>query len=215
MSANGHATKRGLFLVLEGLDGAGTTTQTRLLIDRLEAAGHRAESTREPTAGPLGGVIRLAIEKRLEMDPRSLALAFAADRVDHFHNPVNGIERRLREGAHVVSDRYAPSSLAYQALDADIGWLAEINAHAPPPDRTYFLRVSPEVAWRRVAARSVVADELFHAPDRLKRIAELYERALELWSPRCPTLVLDGEQPVDAVADAIWSDVQPMLAGRG
>lgn len=209
--ANGRdddASRRGLFLVLEGLDGAGTTTQTKLLLSRLEEAGHRAEPTREPTTGPLGGVIRLAIEKRLELDPRSLALAFAADRVDHYHNPINGIARRLASGVHVVSDRYALSSLAYQALDADIGWLAEINVHAPPPDRTYFLRVSAETAWRRVTNRSVVADELFHAPERLRRVAELYEEALVLWKRRCPVLVLDGEQSVEEISEIIWEDLQ-------
>jgi dTMP kinase len=202
----------GRFLVFEGLDGAGTTTQTNRLIDRLRAAGRRAEPTREPTSGPLGGVIRLAIEQRFAIAPHALALAFAADRVDHYHNDANGIALMMRRGVNVVCDRYVLSSLAYQALDMAPEWIAEINREAPPPARTYFLRVDPAVAWRRIADRSV-ADELYHVPERLNRIAANYERALEIFGARHRVVVLDGEQPPDAIAAQVWEDVRGLLAG--
>lgn len=85
------ADERGRFIVLEGIDGAGTTTQAALLADALRARlGVEVELTREPTDGPLGRVLREALSGRAPLDPVALALAFAADRADHVHNPGPG-----------------------------------------------------------------------------------------------------------------------------
>lgn len=183
---------RGRFIVIEGLDGAGTTTQTRLLAAALTARGRRVVTTGEPTRGPLGAVIRQVIEKRFTLDPRALALAFAADRLDHYHNPVNGIGPAIEAGCDVISDRYALSSLAYQGLTCDRQWLLTINGHAPAPDFMFFLHVPPAEAWRRVNARSAAEDELFHVPESLQRIAAMYDEALRCDHPLCRAHAIDG-----------------------
>src|SRR5579864_7294663 len=109
--------KRGLFIVLEGLDGAGTTTQLVRLAERLRRAGERVVATAEPTDGPIGALIRQALRRRLvhrdgrALTDESLALLFAADRVDHV---AGEIEPALARGQHVLCDRYVLSSLAYQ-----------------------------------------------------------------------------------------------------
>ncbi len=149
------ADERGRFIVLEGIDGAGTTTQAALLADALrERLGVEVELTREPTDGPLGRVLRAALTGRERLDPVTLALAFAADRADHVHNPRTGIAAALAAGRWVVSDRYVLSSLAYNRggiVTRD--WLTAINRHALAPDLTLFLAVDPELALKRIAAR--------------------------------------------------------------
>src|SRR6266542_2004506 len=102
---------RGRFIALEGLDGAGISTQARRLAARLDKAGVNYYVTREPTDGPVGSQIRLALTGRLKVDPTTLALMFAADRSDHINHAVLP---RLEAGVHVVSERGVLSSLAYQ-----------------------------------------------------------------------------------------------------
>ena len=199
--------RRGRFLVLEGLDGAGTTTQSRRLAEALRRGGRRVHLTAEPTGGPVGALIRQVLTRRIGgpagagFDPDALALLFAADRLDHH---ATEIAPRLAEGEDVVSDRYTLSSLAYQALTTgDATWVAELNRKAPAPDLTVFLRVRPAVAWKRRFAESG-SRELYEVPDFQRRVARSYRRALQaLRRAGQEVLVLDGERPVAEVAAAV------------
>jgi dTMP kinase len=231
--------KRGLFVVVEGIDGAGTTTLTNALVDRLTEAGHRAESTAEPTRGPLGAVIRQAIEKRIELDPRALAAAFAADRIDHYHNPVNGILSKLEQGIHIICDRYVMSSLAYQgramaeldiapispendvadlaALDGDptsdaaTDWILALNSQALAPDITFYLQVDQAEAWRRIGGRSV-SDELFHVTETLRAVADRYDALCDSSLLENHALTpLDANQPAGDVQSSAWEKLQSLL----
>lgn len=195
---------RGRFLVLEGLDGAGTTTQAALLCEWLRSRGRKAHLTSEPSRGPVGTEIRHVLSGRLRgagggsFDPRALALLFAADRIDHWESEIGP---RLEEGQDVVSDRYVLSSLAYQAVaTGDPAWVASINAKAPAPDLTLFLRVRPAVALRRRYA--VTADrEIFEVPAFQRRVHRAYGRALAgIVGLGEHVADLDGEQPVERVA---------------
>lgn len=202
---------RGRFIVFEGLDGAGTTTQVARLAAWLRASGTDVELTKEPTTGPIGAVLRQAIEGRIALDPAALALAFAADRADHLYNPVNGVVRSLDAGRWVVSDRYVLSSLAYQDDGATSrSWLREINGRALEPDLTIFVDTPVDECRRRLAARSS-HPELFD--DSLARTHASYEALLgELTSPLAR---VDGSGDVDAVADAIAAAVEAWLRGSG
>ena len=206
------ADARGRFIVLEGLDGAGTTTQAERLAATLRDRARLAvELTSEPTTGPVGAVLRQAIEGRLALDPVTLALAFAADRADHVHNPVNGIAAQLAAGRWVVCDRYVLSSLAYNRGEA-VGrdWLVELNRHARAPDLTIFLDVAPDVCLARIAARSS-ADELFHSRERLVAVDRNYRELIGRDDLTGPLVTIDGDQAVGAVADAIWAAVAAAL----
>src|ERR1700738_411689 len=101
------------FVVFEGLDGAGTTTQSFLLAKALRRRGIPTEVTQEPTSGHFGAALRQIVEGRLTVDPLTLAKGFAADRSDHLHNESNGIEKALASGSFVICDRYLLSSLDY------------------------------------------------------------------------------------------------------
>jgi dTMP kinase len=193
--------------VLEGLDGAGTTTQAARLQAWLSSRGRRVHLTAEPSRGPVGASIRHVLSGRLrgagggDFDPGALALLFAADRLDHWESE---IRPRLEDGVDVVSDRYVLSSLAYQAVaTGDAAWVAAINGRAPAPDLTVFLRVRPAVALRRRYA-ATAEREIFEVPEFQRRVHLAYGRALtRLVESGERIAVLSGEKPVDRVAEVV------------
>jgi dTMP kinase len=203
------SSRRGRFVVLEGIDGSGTTTQAARLTTRLADAGIAAELTKEPSEGPLGAVVRDAIEKRVTLDETALALAFAADRADHLFNQDHGIAGRLEAGQWVVSDRYVLSTLAYQpSATIERSWLESINAFAIEPDLTIFLDADPATSLARIAARGDT-DDLFHGPAELEQARANYEAALSGFTGE--VLRVDAEGPIDAVAEQVWRGVREML----
>ena len=189
----------GRFIVLEGIDGAGTTTQSQLLARALDRSGVAAHLTREPSDGPVGRLLReILAGHHAPTDATTLALLFAADRADHIQREV---EPALSSGRAVVSDRWYHSSLAYQGGGEERAWIAELNRRARRPDLTLFLRVAPEVAAERRAA-SRRGDELFDAMPLQRQIARGYEEIMQELAGSEPIEIVDGEQPVERVADA-------------
>ena len=192
------------FVVIEGLDGAGTTTQTERLARRLSAGGVAVHATREPTDGPIGRVIRAS----LRADPdapavETLPWLFAADRADHLHRE---IEPALARGEWVVSDRYYHSSLAYQSLTLPLERVHALNADFRAPDLTLFLAVPVEVCLQRLEGRPT--REIYEERDRLARIAASYDRVMGFLRDRGENIaILDGSASVDAVEAAIAAQV--------
>ncbi|WP_448389530.1 dTMP kinase [Microbacterium aurum] len=167
-----------MFIVLEGLDGAGTTTQTRLLSAHLRQWGFETWTTREPSAGPFGKAARSVIEGDETLPPAGLALGFAADRIHHMFKP-DGIEEMLARGVWVITDRYVLSSLAYQSAQGlDLNWLIEINRAAPTPDVTVFLDTSVRVCLERIQARGENLEDKFHQRTALLNTRRQYLHAL-------------------------------------
>ena len=207
--------RRGRFLVLEGLDGAGTTTQAAILAKGLAAMGRRVHLTSEPSRGPAGRLVRRVLKGAVAggggrpLDQRALALLFAADRLDHVAGEV---APRLAAGVDVVSDRYALSSLAYQsAATGDLGWVEALNREAPAPDLTIFLEVRPAVALRRRFAASAER-EIYEVPAFQRRVAAAYRRALRRLRARGERVaVVDGEADVAAVAEAVERTARALL----
>ncbi len=174
------------FVVLEGVDGSGTTTQVELLAESLRARGNRVHVTREPTTGPVGRFLRTALEKKLvdetgqalRLDWAAMALLFAADRVDHLKREV---EPKLAEGYVVLSDRFDLSSLLYQSLTSPLGaealpWLKNINAQVRRPDLTLVLDLPAEMAAQRRALRGG-EPELYEQSELQSRLVEGYRAA--------------------------------------
>ncbi|HTJ46368.1 MAG TPA: dTMP kinase [Kofleriaceae bacterium] len=195
-----------MLIVIEGLDGAGTTTQAKRLVDTLNERGRAAIMTREPSDGPVGKMIReMLVGKHALGDGRSVSqptfsLLFAADRMDHVQREV---QPALARGTIVVSDRWYHSSLAYQGTGAERAWIRELNRHALRPDLTIFLRVRAQVAAeRRVAAGR--AQELFEDLPMQERVAANYETVMKDLAAAGERIeILDGEQPLDDVTAAI------------
>ena len=195
----------GRLIVIEGLDGAGTTTQAKRLVEYLNGKGVRAHATREPSDGPVGKLIREMLTGNHAIPDQSLSqstfgLLFAADRLDHLQREV---EPAIAEGTLVVSDRWYHSSLAYQGTGADRDWITTLNGRARRPELTIFLKVRPEVAAkRRAAARR--QEELF---DQLQMQIEVdagYTATIaELVAQGERIETIDGEMSPDDVFAAI------------
>lgn len=204
--------QKPLFVVFEGLDGAGTTTQLNILSDWLKNINIPCETTKEPTNGPIGAIIRQVIDKRTEMDATALALAFASDRLDHLKNPANGIEHSLDEGAWVLCDRYLFSSLAYQtAAGIDTDWLIDINKHARTPDVTIFIDTDPGVCVDRINRRST-HDELYHDENHLRQTLRVYRRIVASQKLTGKLIAIDGNQKPDTVFDQIRSSLMEWVS---
>ncbi len=202
---------KGKLIVLEGIDGAGTTTQAGKLAEALRARKIVVATTCEPSDGPVGKLIRgyLKGEHKLDAQLRGpgLALLFAADRLDHLAREVNPW---LERGKVVISDRYLLSSLAYQSLDCELKWVMEINREAPPPDLTILLDLPAETALKRVSERALWP-ELFEKADLQKRVRENYLKlARELFSDQ-KILVLDSTQPIKTLGQRILKEVLAYL----
>jgi dTMP kinase len=169
--------------------------------------------TREPTDGPVGSLIRLALTHRLELDPTTLALMFAADRSDHIRT---AILPRVEAGVNVVSERHVLSSIAYQGAQlGDPAWVRSINREnlrAVTPDLTIFLDVPPDVSLGRIDAGRH-ARELFEQGDTLRSTREAFLRAVkELRDEGARIEVVDGTRPIAEVEAAIAGQVLGLLA---
>lgn len=195
----------GRLIVIEGLDGAGTTTQAARVVEHLNARGQRAHLTREPSHGPIGRLIREMLtgghaiaEQKLSQG--TFGLLFAADRLDHLQREV---EPELAKGTIVVSDRWYHSSLAYQGTGADRDWIAQLNSRARRPDVTVFLKVRPEIAAQRRAAAGR-AQELFEDLAMQQEVDAGYRATItELIAAGETIETIDGELPEDQVFAAV------------
>ncbi len=179
------------FIVLEGLDGCGTTTQTALLAKKLEDSGIPGARTNEPTDGSIGRFIRSVLQKKESVDPFTLALLFSADRNEHVYGN-DGIVRLAEAGKMVICDRYLFSSLAYQSLFIDYDTVAELNRYYPLPEYLFYIDLSPEECQKRMAARGEEA-ELFERLELQRKIEANYKKTLALLSGSdMKTIVIDG-----------------------
>ncbi|MBR4158754.1 MAG: dTMP kinase [Spirochaetia bacterium] len=179
------------FIVLEGLDGCGTTTQTDLLAKKLEKAGIPGVRTNEPTGGSIGRFIRSVLQKKESVDPFTLALLFSADRSEHVYGK-NGIAQQAEAGKIVICDRYLFSSLAYQSLFIDYDTVAELNRYYPLPEYLFYIDLSPEECQKRMEARGEEA-ELFERLELQRKIEANYKKTLALLSGSdMKTIIIDG-----------------------
>jgi dTMP kinase len=195
------AALRGLLIAVEGIDGAGTTTQVRRLVEWLGSTGRAALATREPSDGILGALLRRVLRgEEPRLDPAAVALLFAADRIDHLERTVRPA---IAAGTIVVSDRYVMSSLAYQSVDLPRPFVAAANARADPPALTLLVTVQPEVAAARRRARGG-PDELFDALAFQERVAAAYlDEAARARAAGEPVAIVDGTPPPDEVLAAL------------
>lgn len=203
--------EKGKFIALEGIDGSGKSSQIGRLTARLEGMGVRCLATREPTGGPVGSLIRQIFTGRVTADNRVIAALYAADRIDHLVNEVDGLLSAIGSGVTVVSDRYYFSSYAYHSVDVDMDWVIEANALSAQllrPTLTVFLDVPVDTALERIHKNRFV-EEIFDGADRLRTTRELYFRAFERLSGVERVAVVDGTGTQEEVAGRIWAAVEP------
>ena len=196
--------------MLEGIDGSGTTTQAARLAERLRAGRVPVRVTREPSDGPVGTLVRQVLTGRVVVPGglapgwATMALLFAADRMDHVESE---IEPFIAQGGVVLSDRYDASSLAYQSVSSGsakdaVEWIRGLNRYVRRPELTIVLDVPPEVAAERRLQRGEAA-QLYDQSEVQRALAEFY-RDLARHMPADRVVVVDGSGPVAGVEERVW-----------
>ena len=203
---------RGRFVVLEGIDGSGTTTHVARLADRLRATKELVRTTREPSDGPIGTLIRQVLTGRVIVPGgrapnwATMALLFAADRVDHVEAE---IEPWVNEGGIMVSDRYDASSLAYQSVSSGRGgtdaveWIRTLNRDCRRPDLTIVLDVNFEEAARRRDKRGEAAQ--LYEQNEVQRALAVFYRDLAKHLPKDRVTLVDAGGTIDEVHERIFT----------
>ena len=164
------------FIVFEGIDGAGKTTQINLLKNALEKRGIPCMTTAEPTAFPSGREIRDALAGRTNKTALEMAEMFARDRIIHNNHPEEGINVSLDRGISVISDRYYYSSLAYQGAALGYGTVAALNLDVDDirtPDICIFLDLTPEKSLERIGKRGE-ATEIYENFEYLTKTRKMF-----------------------------------------
>ena len=202
--------KKGRFIVFEGLDGCGKTSQLIHLQKKLLEHGLTCSAQREPSDGVIGRVIRDAIEKKIDLHEETLALLFAADRYEHIQADVLPC---LKQGTHVLCDRYVFSNLAYQSLALPIEAIVSYNRkniETLLPDLTIFIDTPPEECIRRIAAARAQT-ERYENLEQMQKVYRNFEAAFTLLAPTDQLLRVKGDQEEALVFETIWQHIQPLL----
>ena len=213
-----------MFIVFEGIDGCGKSTQMRRLAERFEAVGREVLLTREPTSAAVGALLRRALVGEVVLADETLALLFAADRFQHVEDL---ILPALQAGKAVVCDRFYFSSFAYQGEEQKSGQVLQNSKQASggaglrvrqynsavmevcPPDVVFFLDLPPEESMARIR-RSRAGVEIFENVEKLRVIRENYLSLIEEFQPddACPVTKIykiNAAQSEDIIADEVWS----------
>lgn len=211
---NAHRNNnRGKFIVFEGLDGSGKSTQIELLSEKLKLLGRKVYCTAEPTSSATGGLIRDTLSNNYKRDATELAGLFLTDRIAHNVNPVWGIKKFLDEGTDVICDRYYYSSFAYQGLGTDLKWVMDMNINCPEiirPDLCIFLDVDYRKCKARVdKERSHL--EIFESDEQIMASTrtQFYE-VFKLLNEKEHIQIVDANRPLSVVADEIYRIVMSL-----
>ena len=204
------AERRGRFIVLEGLDGAGKTTHMELLKRRLYEDGRSVYATAEPTISATGGLIRDALAGLHTRSAAELAALFLCDRIQHNVNPKNGIIGFLQSGTDVICDRYYYSSLAYQGIDSDISWVAHMNLDCPDittPDICIFLDLPVKKCIERMESTRLTA-EIYETEEIIKRVKRRFADTFRICNDRENIYIVNADRTKEEISDEIYDIVK-------
>jgi dTMP kinase len=196
------------FVVFEGGDGSGTTTQLSILKEKLKNAQKPAFfPTFEPTDSQTGRLIRAALKKEISVTPETLCCLFAADRNEHLYGQ-NGILSHTGRGELVICDRYVASSLVYQGIECGDELPKILNSRFPIPEITIFLDIKPQAALERMKNRSSL--EIYERLDFQEKVYKKYISTLEIYGKTARVEIVDASKSISEVADQVWSILAQM-----
>jgi len=197
------------FIVFEGLDGSGKSTQLRLLSQKLEEKGFKTYPTAEPTDMEIGTLVRKVLRKEKKLDPRSLAMLYAADRADHLYCE-NGVVSRCQRGELVISDRYFYSSLAYQSVQVDSDFVKELNSY-PHPKALIYLDAPIDDCLSRIDSRG--ERELFDKKEFLLEVSKNFEKTFKDLPEEVHFLRLNARKSIEELSKEALTFALTILNG--
>jgi dTMP kinase len=194
-----------VFIVIEGIDGSGKTTQAKALCESLSKLGYDIVEEREPTDGVIGKFIRQVLGEKVRLDLMSLQLLFVVDRNEHVKAIKHAIENSI-----VICDRYYYSTIAYgEASGIERRYLEDMNSIFPVPDKTFFIDLSPEKAVERIAS-SRAKTEIFEKLEFMERISKSYSKFTESNIEH-----IDGDKGITEITEELLSRTKAFLEERG
>ena len=207
--------EKGLFIAFEGIDGSGKSTQILNLKTYMESLGRKVYTTCEPSAGPVGLLLRQFLSGRIEGDTRMIASLFAADRLDHITNKTDGMLDKLNSGVDIISDRYCFSSYAYNSVDMPFDWVVSVNAESMrlvKPDAVIFIDIDVDTALERIS-KNRFSSELFEKRERLEQVRANYFKAFEMFKDEINICIIDGSRSVSEVAADVAREISKLIEG--
>eukprot|EP00396_MALV-II-16_sp_LP-1_P000457 gene457-292_t len=198
------AKQRGLFLVFEGLDRSGKSTQSKRLAESLRSDGHSVRQINFPNrTTTIGGLINEYLQSKSELSDEAIHLLFSSNRWE-CSGPC--IEQQLREGTHVVCDRYAFSGVAFTAAKGlDFEWCKSPDVGLPAPDKVFYLDIDPTVA----KSRADFGEERYEKAEFQKKVGQQFAKFAKdpFW------VRVDAARVMDDITDEIGRTVREMISG--
>ena len=202
-------SKKGKFIVFEGIDGSGKTTQAKLLAERLEREGVAVTLTAEPTSLPSGKALREALGGRVKKSECEMAVMFVEDRIAHNIDKESGINSLIDAGITVICDRYYYSTLAYQGHSTDYEWVKSMNLCCPDirkPDMCIYVDLLPHQSLERISkGRDSV--EIYENEETLTKVRQQFLSVIEDVGKEDNIRIVDGYRTMEEVAYDIYAAV--------
>lgn len=199
-----------LFIVFEGIDSSGKTTQAQLLKEYFIASKEQAVISPEPSNGIIGNLIRQALKQRIvfskeqRLFDEQMAYLFAADRHDHLYNDVDGVFKLIKDSYHVISTRYYFSSLAYNCDTVEqFEFIKKLNDRFPNPDLTIYIDIPIEVSLLRLQERSL--QEIYETKAKLTKVRQQYQQIFAEYNGRA--IAIDGTQDTQEIHRQIIENI--------
>jgi len=203
--------ERGKFIVFEGLDGSGKSTQVNKLKLRLDSLNIKCHFTREPSDSIPGGIIRSAITKKAVLEEETVALLFIADRIEHITNDILPF---LNKGIHVISDRYYLSNIAYQGVSMKLETLINLNnmmiMNKLRPDVTFYLDTPPEECIKRLENERL-HKELYEELEKLNKTQQNFYEAIDYFKDSEKIIKIATDKSVESTFERIWLKISDMF----
>lgn len=212
---------RGKFIVFEGIDGSGTSTQSALLLSALQKLNIKCTDTCEPSEGPIGNLIRQIFKGRVKVSEgknpdrangnlfdEQMAYLFAADRHDHLYNEVDGVHALLERGVSVICTRYIFSSIAYHcASESDLSFILDLNKNFPQPDLVIYLDNPTGESIKRIESRKF--KETYENEEKLKIAKANYAKAIDSYTGALTNII--ATKPINEIHDEILKSALNIL----
>ena len=195
------------FIVFEGIDGAGTSTQIKKLIERDTT---RFVPTAEPTSNETGKFLRRMLGGEFSVDEKTNAYLFAADRCEHIFGK-GGVQELCESGKIVVSDRYFFSSMAYQSVSCGEELPKLLNSPFPLPEYLFYFVINPEISLGRVNARGE-HKEIYETIEKQKKIAAQYEKVISEYEKNTAEtgmkiIRINAADTIENISEIIWENI--------